>query len=738
MGLAVRGRSASRHGALGPVLVDWASRLAGGTARAVRVRLAPLAAWARSSPYLRKWLLLGSAIGVIAGLGAVVFYSALGAATHLLLGDLAGYRIPTPFGEGNSPGSSYFARPWALPLVLGLGGLLSGVLVFSLAPEAEGHGTDAAIEAVHRNPRMIRARVVLVKIVASALTIGSGGSGGREGPTAQISAGFGSLLARALDLSPEDGRVAVSVGIGSGIGAIFGAPLGGAVLAADIVYRDDFEVQALIPGLIASIISYTVFGLIETFSPLFGYVAATYQFHQPLQLAWFALIGLVAGPVGLIYARAFYGTTAIFRRLPANRMLKPALAGLLVGLMALGLPQVLGTGYGWVQRALGPALASMPLWVVLVLPLARIVATSLSIGSGGSGGIFGPGMVIGAFTGAALWRLLEPVAPGVPASPAPFVGVGMMACFGAIARAPLAVMLMVAEMTGSLTLLAPAMVAVGLSYLSVSRTDETIYRSQLKNRVATPAQRLQFGLPMVGGLSVAEALVAPRVVLDEGEPIEEALARLARARVPGSPVTDHEGRFIGTVSKDLLAAEVASRPGANVGRLADPTTPTVQLTDSLEIALEALSGEDGWAPVLGPGRHLEGVLATSDIVRAYGKAIGARMGKLKALPASTSVLNGRVAPGSPLAGHALREPLLPDGCIVVSVQRGSALLFPDGSTVLQPGDLVSVLARPGAVEPVTRLLAGPSQVPLAPGSAPARGANQPLAPRAEPPTMDGQ
>src|SRR5579875_1519279 len=706
MGLAVRGRSASRHGALGPVLVDWASRLAGGTARAVRVRLAPLAAWARSSPYLRKWLLLGSAIGVIAGLGAVVFYSALGAATHLLLGDLAGYRIPTPFGERTSPGSSYFARPWALPLVLGLGGLLSGVLVFSLAPEAEGHGTDAAIEAVHRNPRMIRARVVLVKIVASALTIGSGGSGGREGPTAQISAGFGSLLARALDLSPEDGRVAVSVGIGSGIGAIFGATLGGAVLAADIVYRDDFEVQALIPGLIASIIASAVFGLIETFSPLFGYVAATYQFHQPLQLAWFALIGLVAGPVGLIYARAFYGTTAIFRRLPANRMLKPALAGLLVGLMALGLPQVLGTGYGWVQRALGPALASMPLWVVLVLPLARIVATSLSIGSGGSGGIFGPGMVIGAFTGAALWRLLEPVAPGVPASPAPFVVVGMMACFGAIARAPLAVMLMVAEMTGSLTLLAPAMVAVGLSYLIVSRTDETIYRSQLKNRVATPAQRLQFGLPMLATLSVADALVPPRISLEAGEPAREALARLSRAQVAGAPVSDAHGRYVGTVSCERLRAEASERPETSVGRLADGTAPTLQATDSLETALEALAGGPGWVPVLAPDRSLVGVLGASDVLRAYGRAIRTRLGTLRGVSRTAAAIDVQVGENSPLAGRALRASGLPDGCIVVTVQRGGALLFPDGATVLQPGDVASVLVRPQAAEVVARLFAG--------------------------------
>ena len=154
-----------------------------------------------------------------------------------------------------------------------------GGIVTKFAPEAEGHGTDNAIEAVHTDPRAIRGRAVLVKMVASALTIGSGGSGGREGPTAQISAGFGSLLTRRLDLSDEDGRVAVSLGIGSGIGAIFGAPLGGAVLAASIVYREDFDYRSLIPGFITSGTAYAVYGSILGFEPLFGFVAPDYRFN---------------------------------------------------------------------------------------------------------------------------------------------------------------------------------------------------------------------------------------------------------------------------------------------------------------------------------------------------------------------------------------------------------------------------------------------------------------------------
>ena len=156
----------------------WRSPLRSLQARAAR--------WLASASYGRKWLVLGVVIGVTAGLGAVVFYEALRATTHLFLGVIAGYTVPTPVGEGGRVASAHFTRPWAIPLVACLGALAGAVLVFEIAPEAEGHGTDAAISAVHHNPRGIRLRTVAVKIVASALTIGTGGSGGREGPTGQI------------------------------------------------------------------------------------------------------------------------------------------------------------------------------------------------------------------------------------------------------------------------------------------------------------------------------------------------------------------------------------------------------------------------------------------------------------------------------------------------------------------------------------------------------------------------
>lgn len=447
----------------------------------------------RSAGYLPKWLALGITIGVISGLGAVVFYLALKYTGEFLLGYLADYRVPTPLGEGGGHGSAGFTRPWAIPLVTTGGALLSALIVAKLAPEATGHGTDEAIEAVHTDPRAIRGRAVLVKMVASALTIGSGGSGGREGPTAHISAGFSSLLTRRLNLSDEDGRIAVALGIGAGIGAIFAAPLGGAVLAASITYRDDFDYRSLIPGFITSGTAYAVLGSFLGFDPLFGYIDAEYRFERSGPLLWFVAIGVIAAAVGYSYARIFHASVALVRRLPGGPIVKPAVGGLSVGLLGLVIPQILSSGYGWAQLAADrKSLMAIPLWIIVILPIAKIVATSLSIGTGGSGGLFGPGIVIGAFVGAAIWRLGELAgAPGVPEQPGIFVVVGMMTCFGSVARAPLAIMIMVAEMTGSFSVVPGAILAVGIASLLMSRTNVTIYEAQRLDRASAEAERAQ-------------------------------------------------------------------------------------------------------------------------------------------------------------------------------------------------------------------------------------------------------
>lgn len=654
--------------------------------------------------YTPKWLLLGAAIGVIAGLGAVLFYACLQEATHLLLGVLAGYRPPGPAGEGGAFGSAGYSRAWAIPLVVTLGGLISGCLVFTFAPEAEGHGTDAAIDAVHHNPRGIRLRAVVVKIVASAITIGSGGSGGREGPTAQISAGFGSLLARFLDLSTEDGKIAVSVGIGSGIGAIFSAPLGGALLAADVVYRDDFEFEALLPGTLASIIAYAIFGAVNGFTPLFA--MSSYAFHDGWQLVYFAVIGLLCGGIGLLYSGSFYGVVGLAKRLPLPRQLRPALGALAVGLLALWLPQVLGTGYGWIQKGLSGELLQTPLYIVLLLPFARILATSCSIGSGGSGGVFGPGMVIGAFTGLAVWRLLEPVFPGVGSDPAPYVVIGMMAMFGGISRAPIAVMVMVAEMTNNVSMLGPAMIAVALAWFIVKRNDDSIYRSQLRTRVDSERGSTVTGVPGLSTIIVRRVMMPPRVLVQQGSSTRRASERLARHGVPGAPVVDADGQYQGALTARIIGT-LAPEQDALAGVIADRDRPTVNATDTLDQALSLLSDTGGrWLPVLDDARHVVGVLTPNDLVRGYQQLVGASLGRPQLGTANTVALEETIGPRSRLRGTAIKDSALPLGCVIATVSRGAERLPGRPHVILHEGDVLNLITRSETVAEVRRIVQG--------------------------------
>ncbi len=599
--------------------------------------------------YLTKWLFISTVIGIAAGLGAIVFMLAIDWVTHASLGRIVGYLPPSPIGEGNT-GVLPMAHPWLLPLVTALGGLLSGIIVFSLAPEAEGHGTDAAIDAIHHHGGRIRARIPPIKLVASALTIGTGGSGGREGPTAQISAGVGSLLAQWLGLSVQERRIAVAVGTGAGIGAIFRAPLGGAVMAAEILYIHDLEVEALIPALIASIVGYSLYGATFGYVPIFG-DQANIGFTHPVQLVYYALLGVICGLGGLLYERSFYGMTAVFHRLRWPRAVKPGVAGFLVGLLGLALPGVLHTGYGWVQIGMSRHLVDLPLWVVLLLPFGRILATSLSIGSGGSGGIFGPGMVIGGMLGASFWRLGHAVLPQMPADPAPVVIIGMMALFGGIAHAPLAVMLMVAEMTGNLSLLAPAMVAVAISTALVG--DRTIYHSQLPTRADSPAHRMRFSFPLLSSLLVRDAM---------------------------APLDSSRGR---TESAVVLEPD-----------------------QTLDVALDKLAeAGSSQATVVRRGRII-GQLQVRDVMRTYKANLERSVRRAQALSAESTLFEARLDASSPLAGRSLQQADLPRDTLVVSITRGGETLFPRATTQLEAGDLVVIMADRASETALRQFLEG--------------------------------
>jgi len=568
--------------------------------------------------YLRKWAVLGVLIGAVAGIGAIIFYVAIQKATWLFLGQIAGYEPPLPRGEGETV-AQQIARPWALPLVTTLGGLISGVIVFSLAPEAEGHGTDAAIEAFHERGGHIRTRIPAVKLIASAVTIGSGGSAGREGPTAQIAAGFGSWLGDVFRLSPADRRTALAVGVGSGIGAIFKAPLGGAILSAEILYVRDFELDALVPGFIASVIGYSVFGAWAGWEPVFG-TGLGLRFDQPDSLIWYALLGLACGLVGIAYVKVFYGTRDLFRAVPLPRHIKPALGGLAVGLIALAFPEVLSMGYGWLQLAMEGDRAALALNTIVALVALKILATSLTIGSGGSGGVFAPGLFIGGMVGGSLWGLAHSHVPWMPDSPAPFVIVGMMALFGGVAKAPIAVILMVAEMTNEFSMIIPAMLATTIAYLVSA--DVRIYRSQVENRAQSPAHRGEFVIPLVQLVTVGDAMRTDFVALKSGMTVDEAATEMQVKGRKGFPVVDG-GRLVGMfTATDAVRAE---REGLRTVREAMTTQLQVALSgDSIHAALRKMSeARVSRLPVVDKHdrQRIIGMIDTADIALALDRQL---------------------------------------------------------------------------------------------------------------------
>lgn len=585
---------------------------------------------------------LSMLVGVIAGGGAIVFFVACQMVSHTALDRLAGYRPSAPTGEPpllretDSP-----FRPWLLLLTPTVGGLLSGWLVYSLAPEAEGHGTDAAIEAYHHRQGYIRPQVPLVKIVASALTLGSGGSGGREGPIALIGAGFGSFLGTALRLRPVDRRVLMAAGMGAGVAAIFRAPLAGALFAAEVLYRSpDFESEVIIPAGLASVTAYSTFGMAFGWKPLFSLSPELLEllaFDNPLSLLPYSLLALFVVVLAAFYVRSFYGLTHLFHKLQLRPHFKPAIGAFLSGLLGLGLYYglrgdqrvlaVLSFGYGALQDSMtaSPAGASSAFYGLLLLCVAigKILTTGLTIGSGGSGGVFGPSMVIGGCGGGALGIALHGLWPELVPHPASFVIVGMAGFFAAAAKTPFSTLVMVSELTGNYNLLLPTLWVCAVAFLLSD--DRSIYSSQVESRSRSPAHQGDYVREVLTGLRVGQFVHTPQEfpTLRPGDGLAVILDRLSRGSHHGLPVTDSDGRLLGMVTLEDIHLASQSPHIAPLVLAADlmrgDITP-LRSHDRLDRALELfIENDQPELPLVDEGTlpRVIGIVKRSDISAIY-------------------------------------------------------------------------------------------------------------------------
>jgi chloride channel protein, CIC family len=437
-------------------------------------------------------------MGIVGGLAALLFGWMLRTCDRFFLVGMAGYESPRLASEGGT--LHQLIGPYGLWLVVPvivIGGLISGFLVYTWAPEAEGHGTDTAVKSYHRAAGYIRARVAPLKMVASAITIGSGGAAGREGPTALIGAGFGSVYARLRHRSDEERRLLVVIGMGAALSAIFRSPIGTALFAIEVLYGSlEFEGSALLYSLIASLVAYALEGAFVGWKPLFQ-VPESLLPPSPPDYVWYAALGLGSGLLATLLPFAFYKLRDAFQLLPVSNKLKPAIGALGVGLLALEFPQILGGGYGWIQEAIDGNLA---LKLLLVLVFVKIIAFGLTVASGGSGGVFAPNLYVGAMLGGAVAAIFHQ-------HPADFTVVGMAAVFGGAARVPIATLVMVMEMTGGYRLLGAAALAVLISYLVQTRLTSflnlkyrSMYEAQVPGRAQSPAhyaEYVQLGLDLL-------------------------------------------------------------------------------------------------------------------------------------------------------------------------------------------------------------------------------------------------
>ncbi len=457
-----------------------------------------------------KWVFNFILIGIIAGAGSIVFHLLCQLGMHYFMDLIAGHRPGSPAGEHH-----LFAltdtplAPLLLLILPALGGILSGWLVYTFAPEAEGHGTDAAIDAYHNKGGFVRGRVPIIKTIASAITLTTGGSGGREGPIAQIGAGFGSFLATKLKLSDRERRIMMAAGIGAGVGSIFRAPLAGALFAAEVLYRDpEFESDVIIPTGISSVVAYCLFCLVFGWGSLFE--APDFKFTNPLELWPYIVLAIVLVATGFLYVKAFYGVTKIFKSLNIPNFLKPAIGGLCTGIIGFSLYKLLNSnngwgvlsfGYGIVQQALFDELA---ISVLFAIAIGKILTTSFSIGSGGSGGVFGPSVVIGGAMGGVVGKIYHNFLPGLVTQPGAFVIVGMAGFFTAVSNTPISTIIFVSEMTNSYHLLLPSLLVCSLCYLM--STKWTIYKKQVRRKIDSPAHAGVFLLDVLQTIKVKDII----------------------------------------------------------------------------------------------------------------------------------------------------------------------------------------------------------------------------------------
>ena len=460
-----------------------------------------------------RTLLHAALVGAAAGLVGAAFFAGLEYMQRLVLEDLGGYHPLRAAGENflGALRTEHKFRPWLLVLLPAVGALASGI-ISQLVPVSRGGGGVALFIAYHHAGGAIRRRVIWVKALASFFTLGSGGSGGREGPTMQIGGALGSTVGRLLRVTPAERRILMVSGVAAGIAAVFRTPLGAALLAVEVLYHGDFESDALIPAVLASVTAYSIVISIYGESTLFSQ-PSRFPF-VPGHLWLYGLMALMLALLATLFVRTLRTVQGISARLSVPEWAKPGLGGLTLGIFAVPLIMLvgwqvgqpgqgvglMGGGYGAVQVAISGAAWLPPGWSAVALLgglcIAKLFASSLTIGSGGSAGDFAPSMVIGGLFGGAFGRAVQLLSDDPRINPAAFSLIAMGTFYGGLAHCPLSSLIMVCELAGSYDLLVPLMLAEGIAFVALR--NRSLYHAQLPSRRYSPAHADDSGMRPAG------------------------------------------------------------------------------------------------------------------------------------------------------------------------------------------------------------------------------------------------
>lgn len=550
------------------------------------------------------FLIFSVLVGLGGGLGAVLFRWMILQFKNLFFVDGA-----TALG---------FMGKYYVVLLPAVGGLIVGLMVYFFAKEAKGHGVPEVMKAVMVDGGKIRPRVAVVKAVASSVCIGSGGSVGREGPIIQIGSALGSSIGQLLKLTEEKTKTLVACGAAAGIAATFNSPLGGIFFAMEVVLREyglrNFS-SVVLSSVTATVVSRHFLGNQPAFQ------VPPFDLYQVSDFLYYLVFALLTALVAGLFIKVLYKSEDIFNKIKLPEYLKPVIGGLFIGVIGIYFPQIFGVGYEVIESSVKGELV---LWIVITLVFLKIIATSLTLGSGGSGGIFAPSLYVGALLGEAFGVVVNKIIPGTVIPPGAFALVGMASVFAGTSQAPISAILLLFEMTGNYKILPPLMITCVISAIVVRWWSKySIYTLKLVRR-GIDVERYDYG-DLMESVTVSEAMIPTVITVRQTDTVRNVGLRIKSTNHRGFPVMTPDGRLAGLVTRTDINRAVAMGD-------ADKTVDSVMSKDlivcypneSLKTALHKMASKNiGRVPVVERDNkeHLVGILTRKSIINSYFKAL---------------------------------------------------------------------------------------------------------------------